>query len=92
MIGLGIGGVLNIFLDPIFIFGLDLGISGAAIATLLSQCVSASILASFFLRGRARSGSQSGVSPPRQRPISRFSKAECPPSSVKGWPVCPPWR
>lgn len=33
VIGLGIGGVLNIFLDPIFIFGLDLGISGAAIAT-----------------------------------------------------------
>ena len=53
VIGLGIGGVLNILLDPIFIFGLDLGISGAAIATLLSQCVSASILASFFLRGQS---------------------------------------
>lgn len=53
VIGLGIGGVLNIFLDPIFIFGLDLGISGAAIATLLSQCVSVSILASFFLRGQS---------------------------------------
>ena len=51
VIGLGIGGVLN--MDPIFIFGLDLGISGAAIATLLSQCVSASILASFFLRGQS---------------------------------------
>ena len=53
VIGLGIGGVLNILLAPIFIFGLDLGISGAAIATLLSQCVSASILASFFLRGQS---------------------------------------
>lgn len=53
VIGLGIGGVLNILLDPIFIFGLELGISGAAIATLLSQCVSASILASFFLRGQS---------------------------------------
>ena len=53
VIGLGIGGGLNILLDPIFIFGLDLGISGAAIATLLSQCVSASILASFFLRGQS---------------------------------------
>ena len=53
VIGLGIGGVLNILLDPIFIFGLDLGSSGAAIATLLSQCVSASILASFFLRGQS---------------------------------------
>ena len=48
-----LGAVLNIVLDPIFIFGLDLGISGAAIATLLSQCVSASILASFFLRGQS---------------------------------------
>ena len=53
VIGLGIGGVLNILLDPIFIFGLDLGISGAAIATLLSQCVSASIMPSFFRQGMA---------------------------------------
>ena len=53
VIGLGIGGVLNILLDPIFIFGLDLGISGAAIATLFSQCVSLAILASFFVRGQS---------------------------------------
>mgnify|MGYP003078420538 CR=1 FL=1 len=52
-IGTMSGCFLNIILDPIFIFGLDLGISGAAIATLLSQCVSASILASFFLRGQS---------------------------------------
>lgn len=52
-IGMGIGGVLNIFLDPIFIFVLDLGIAGAAIATLLSQCVGLAILASFFLRGES---------------------------------------
>lgn len=49
VIGLGTGGVLNILLDPLFIFGLDLGIAGAAIATLLSQCVSMVILASFFI-------------------------------------------
>lgn len=36
-------------LDPVFIFIFDLGIAGAAIATLLSQCVSLCILASFFL-------------------------------------------
>ena len=78
VIGLGIGGVLNILLDPIFIFGLDLGISGAAIATLLSQCVSASILASFFLRARARSGSRSGASPLRQRFTSPSSKSGMP--------------
>ena len=49
VIGLGTGGLLNIVLDPLFIFGFNLGISGAAIATLLSQCVSMSILASFFI-------------------------------------------
>lgn len=49
VIGLGTGGLLNIVLDPLFIFGFDLGIAGAAIATLLSQCVSMSILASFFI-------------------------------------------
>lgn len=48
VLGLGTGGILNMFLDPIFIFVLDLGIAGAAIATLLSQCISLSILSSFF--------------------------------------------
>ncbi len=53
MIGLTLGGVLNIALDPIFIFVLDLGISGAAIATLISQCVSFSILLFCFLSGKS---------------------------------------
>lgn len=44
MIGLTIGGVLNIALDPIFIFGFHMGISGAALATILSQLVSFLIL------------------------------------------------
>ncbi len=47
MVGIGLGGVLNIALDPLFIFVLDLGISGAAIATLISQCISFSILLFF---------------------------------------------
>ena len=53
MIGIATGGVLNILLDPIFIFVLDLGIAGAAIATLLSQCISFCILLSNFLFGRS---------------------------------------
>ena len=36
-----IGAVTNIVLDPIFIFGLDMGVRGAALATILSQCLSA---------------------------------------------------
>lgn len=36
-----IGAVINIILDPIFIFVLNLGVSGAALATVLSQAVSA---------------------------------------------------
>ncbi|MBD5544572.1 MAG: MATE family efflux transporter [Lachnospiraceae bacterium] len=50
MFGITAGGILNMVLDPIFIFGLGLGISGAAIATALSQCVSFGILLSHYLR------------------------------------------
>lgn len=44
MIGLMVGGILNIILDPIFIFVLELGIRGAALATIVSQTVSWIIL------------------------------------------------
>ena len=40
MIGIGSGGLLNIALDPVFIFGLDMGVTGAAVATVISQAVS----------------------------------------------------
>lgn len=53
VMGLATGGVLNILLDPIFIYGLQMGIAGAGAATLLSQCVSLGILSSFFLRGKS---------------------------------------
>ncbi|MBM6948484.1 MATE family efflux transporter [Mordavella massiliensis] len=44
MVGITTGGVLNVILDPVFIFVLDLGISGAAIATILSQFISFCLL------------------------------------------------
>ena len=44
MIGITTGGILNMFLDPILIFGFGMGISGAAIATMASQMVSFCIL------------------------------------------------
>ena len=46
-----IGAVLNIILDPIFIFVLDMGIQGAAIATVISQAASAAWTLR-FLTGR----------------------------------------
>lgn len=39
-IGVALGGVLNIAFDPIFITVLNMGVKGAAIATMLSNCVS----------------------------------------------------
>lgn len=41
MICVLIGAVMNILLDPIFIYSFDMGVSGAALATLISQAVSA---------------------------------------------------
>ena len=52
MIGLVTGGVLNIVLDPVFIFGLGMGTGGAGTATALSQSISFCILLSMFLRGK----------------------------------------
>ena len=46
-----IGAVTNIILDPIFIFGFNMGVQGAALATVLSQAVSA-VWAVRFLAGR----------------------------------------
>lgn len=53
MVGICTGGLLNVALDPLFIFVLDMGIAGAALATALSQLVSFFILGSFFLRKRS---------------------------------------
>lgn len=55
MIGLTFGGVLNMILDPIFIFGFGLDILGAGLATALSQYISFFILLSMFLRGKTQS-------------------------------------
>ena len=43
-----IGAVINIVLDPIFIFLLDMGVRGAALATVLSQAVGAVWIVSFL--------------------------------------------
>ncbi len=47
-----IGALLNLALDPIFIFGLSMGVRGAALATVLSQCVSAVWVLHFLIAGK----------------------------------------
>ena len=53
MIGLVSGAVINIALDPLLIFTFDLGVSGAAIATIVSQLVSFVILLIGIFRSNA---------------------------------------
>ncbi len=53
MWGLGLGGVLNLLLDPLFIFQLNLGTGGAALATIISQAVSFAIFLAVFVTGRS---------------------------------------
>lgn len=53
MIGITTGGLLNIALDPLFIFTFGFGTAGAAMATALSQLISFLILLSFFLMGKS---------------------------------------
>jgi len=52
MTSVTIGAVANLLLDPLFIFGFGLGIKGAAIATIISQTLSAAFVL-FFLRRKA---------------------------------------
>ncbi len=49
MYAIALGGILNIVLDPIFIFTLDMGIQGAGIATVISQIISTLFLIRFYL-------------------------------------------
>lgn len=48
-----IGAAMNIVLDPVFIFGLDMGVKGAALATILSQACSAGWVLRFLFSRQA---------------------------------------
>ena len=50
MIGIGFGGILNCFLDPLFIYKFGLGVAGASMATAISKYVSFIILMMPYLR------------------------------------------
>ncbi|MCK5246629.1 MATE family efflux transporter, partial [Candidatus Bipolaricaulota bacterium] len=48
-----ISGLLNIVLDPLFIYGFDMGIQGAALATVLAQATTVAYLIYYFFGGRS---------------------------------------
>ena len=52
-IGIALGGIMNIILDPIFIFAMDLGVSGAAIATMLSNVIATLYFVALIYKNRA---------------------------------------
>ncbi len=53
MLSVVIGAVANIILDPIFIFAFDMGVQGAALATIISQALSAAWVVGFLCSKRA---------------------------------------
>jgi len=53
MYAMGIGALMNIILDPIFIFVLGMGIKGAAIATVISQALSTVYIIFYILFGKS---------------------------------------
>lgn len=53
MCALLLGAVLNIGLDPVFIYGLDMGVAGAAIATAISQFVSTLVYLIYAIRKKS---------------------------------------
>ncbi|MCR4892398.1 MAG: MATE family efflux transporter [Lachnospiraceae bacterium] len=67
MLTVVLGAVSNLILDPILIFGLGLGVEGAATATVLSQCLSAVFVLKFL------TGKQAEIS---LKPLSKEDREE----------------
>ncbi len=72
MVGLMTGAILNIALDPLLMFGLNMGIAGAAIATAASQILGFFILLSMFLRGKTESRLSFGNLDPRPAQVGNI--------------------
>ena len=54
MIGMMVGAVLNMALDPVFMFGMNMGIAGAGLATCISQYISFAVMLYIFISGRTQ--------------------------------------
>ena len=61
MLSVVVGAVTNIILDPVFIFWLDMGVSGAAFATVISQCLSALWVLRFLFGKKAEISLSAGT-------------------------------
>lgn len=70
MLSVLIGAVINILLDPIFIFVFEMGVQGAAIATVISQAVSAIWILRFLISSK----SSMRIKKKNLRPSSRVIK------------------
>lgn len=66
------GAVLNIALDPLFIFALDMGVKGSALATVLSQGVSFFVVTGFFFTSKS---------------LFRFRLADMKPCAARTWSI-----
>jgi putative MATE family efflux protein len=74
-----IGAFLNVILDPLFIFVLDMGIRGAALATVLSQTVSAMWVLQYYAGGASLLGLRGQNMFPRWPIVKAIMKIGSPP-------------
>mgnify|MGYP002523793549 CR=1 FL=1 len=73
MVSILIGAVLNIILDPVFIFAFGMGVKGAAFATIISQCVSAVWIVSFLASKKSEIRLNSSILKPSFAVIRKIS-------------------
>lgn len=90
MIGLTAGGILNILLDPLFIFVFDMGIAGAALATALSQGVSFCLLLAMFLFGKSQLHLSVRLIGRDLPGLKNILACGLPSLPVRRWPAWPP--
>ena len=90
MVGIFSGAVVNIILDPIFIFVLDMDTGGAALATILSQFLSFCLLVGGTFHGDNLPLSLRAFRPTVER-YSKIIPGAFPPSGGRPWPAWPPF-
>lgn len=74
MLSVVIGAVINILLDPVFIFVFNMGVEGAALATILSQLVSAVWVLAFLCSKRSAIQLQLQAMRPKIKIIGRIAR------------------